>query len=109
MRHQISLSLRERVGVRATVAIGFVFLAACAHSESTRAGSASPDAPAKYMPLAVGNHWTYAMNFLGQQRETRVEIVSASQNSFDVKDGSGVARRVTVDAYGVRDETTVPA
>src|SRR3954470_7120646 len=100
MRTKISLSLRERVWVRA---LAIIALTSCAHDIDNTHGDARVDQPAQYMPLAVGNHWTYAMSFLGQQREQRVEVVGSAQNRFEVKDSSGIPRHVSVDAYGVRD------
>jgi hypothetical protein len=70
---------------------------ACAASppRSTTAATA-----ADYYPLAVGNHWTYDTNFLGDRRERRVEIV-AQQNGYFI-DNEGA--QLTVDGLGVRDQ-----
>ena len=53
-----------------------------------------------YYPLAVGNHWTYTVNFLGDRSERRVEIV-AERDGYYVDNEGG---QLTVDAWGVRDQ-----
>ncbi|MFZ5468338.1 MAG: hypothetical protein ACOZIN_02775 [Myxococcota bacterium] len=60
----------------------------------------SPHDAAAYFPLAVGNRWTYATQFLGQQVEEKVEIVQKDGGYYVDNQGN----RITVDAYGVRDE-----
>lgn len=64
-------------------------------------GSAEEKRSAKtYFPLEVGNRWTYQTQFLGQQLEEKVEILQRAGGFFVDNQGN----RLTVDAYGVRDE-----
>jgi hypothetical protein len=67
-------------------------------------GPARTEAPRSeaqdYYPLAVANHWTYEVNFLGDRRQRRVEIVAEKDGYFVDNEGA----RLTVDGFGVRDE-----
>lgn len=83
------------------VVIVAVLLGGCAKRvETTESSDSSGPAPALFYPLAVGNKWTYSANFLGQQREQTVEIVSREEDGFFL-DNTGTS--MTVDSYGVRD------
>ena len=77
-------------------------LALCASACATR--PSSPRAPAAsaedYYPLAVGNHWTYAVNFLGDRRERRVEIIGQRDGYYLDNEGG----QLTVDGLGIRDQ-----
>src|SRR5262249_9662020 len=53
-----------------------------------------------YYPLAVGNHWTYSVNFLGDRRERRVEIIGHRDGYYLDNEGG----QLTVDGLGVRDQ-----
>lgn len=55
--------------------------------------------PAAYMPLSVGNRWTYERDFLGEKGDHTVEILKQEDGFF--VDSTG--RALAVDAYGVRD------
>ncbi|MBX5480418.1 MAG: hypothetical protein IRZ16_01015 [Myxococcaceae bacterium] len=70
---------------------------------ATTRGAATPEQRRRdlsvYLPLAVGNTWTYDRAFLGEKGEERVEIVKQADGYF--VDGRGNA--LTVDAYGIRD------
>jgi len=63
-------------------------------------GSAPQRAAADYYPLAVGNAWTYEATRLGETREMPVKIVGREDGYFVDNNGA----RLTIDAYGVRDE-----
>lgn len=54
---------------------------------------------ARYLPLKVGNSWTYERTFLGETGEEKVEIVR-TEGDFYV-DSRGNALKV--DAFGIRD------
>jgi hypothetical protein len=83
-----------------TLASCAVLLAACAKRVDSGAESAPVGTPAEFYPLAVGNRWVYEANFLGQQRESTVEIQGQTQGFF--RDSMG--GQLTVDAFGVRDD-----
>lgn len=53
----------------------------------------------EYLPLAVGNTWTYDRRFLGEQGVDKVEIVKEQDGYFVDNRGNALA----VDAFGVRD------
>lgn len=79
------------------VALLFTLLTGCAK----RAGR--PDAPSSvesYYPLAVGNRWTYAVEFLGEKRVQEVEILRSENGYFFDNQGGALM----LDAYGIRDE-----
>jgi hypothetical protein len=59
------------------------------------------DVPAaEYYPLAVGNAWTYHVNYLGEQRDTTVAITGESAGQFQDNMGNALSH----DAWGVRDQ-----
>ena len=53
-----------------------------------------------YYPLAVGNRWTYDINFLGDRREHSVEIIALRDGYYIDNEGA----QLTVDGLGVRDQ-----
>lgn len=71
---------------------------ACASSPLPRTTTTAT--AAEYYPLAIGNHWTYDTNFLGDRRERRVEIVRQQDGYFIDNEGA----QLTVDGLGVRDQ-----
>lgn len=76
-----------------------VSFAGCATTQA--GGAATPTRVAEdYYPLAVGNRWTYEAEMLGQKSTQTIEIV-AQEGPFFV-DNTG--QKLTVDAYGLRDE-----
>jgi hypothetical protein len=53
----------------------------------------------QYMPLAIGNSWTYAVNYLGQKGKYTVFIVKKEKNAFiDNKNN-----KLIIDKRGIRD------
>lgn len=72
--------------------------AGCATTRGQSDASSGP-AVAQYLPLKVGNTWTYQRSFLGEQGEEQVEIVRTDGDFF--VDNRGNALKV--DAFGVRD------
>ena len=90
---------------------GWAVLAAgllgCAHSgapapETARGPSTDARLPesARYLPLAVGNHWTYDATLIVERSTKRVEIVSFRDGSYVDKDG----RELRIDREGIRDQ-----
>src|SRR5262249_30213838 len=75
-----------------------LLLTACATPPS--GVRAPPSAAEDYYPLAVGNHWTYSVNFLGDRRERRVEIIGHRDGYYLDNEGG----QLTVDGLGVRDQ-----
>jgi hypothetical protein len=59
-----------------------------------------PLEPAEYYPLAVGNSWKYSANMLGDHSEDTITI-TRSEFGWFVDDHKS---RLTVDAYGLRDD-----
>lgn len=80
------------------VILAAAFVAGCA--TTTRGPSAPQRTAESYYPLAVGNRWTYDAEFLGEKRTHTVEIVSREGGFFVDNNGA----RLTIDAYGVRDD-----
>jgi hypothetical protein len=74
-------------------------LLACAHAPPAPAPTLGPPA-AKLFPLAVGNRWTYRVQFLGANQLLSVAIVSGQPGTF--VDNRG--QRYYVDHAGVRDD-----
>ncbi len=74
-----------------------LLLTACATPPSVPSPAAAPE---DYYPLAVGNHWTYSVNFLGDRRERRVEIIGHRDGYYLDNEGG----QLTVDGLGVRDQ-----
>ncbi|MHB1844235.1 MAG: hypothetical protein ACYCWW_05290 [Deltaproteobacteria bacterium] len=85
MRHLLTLSLLS--------------LLACASTAQTVRAAAGPS-PAALFPLAVGNRWSYQVEFLGARQTLSVSIVSGQGGVF--VDSRG--QRYSVDSRGVRDE-----
>lgn len=80
------------------VVLAALVAAGCA---TTAQGPAAPQRTAEdYFPLAVGNRWTYEVDFLGEKRQHTVELVGQESGFFVDNEGA----RLTIDAYGVRDE-----
>jgi hypothetical protein len=67
--------------------------------ESDPALNSGPEAT-DYYPLAVGNRWVYDAHFLGDRRESSVEILKEEAGFFQDNQGG----QLTVDAFGVRDQ-----
>lgn len=74
-------------------------LAACSHTAPAAGERAEAPAPAEFYPLAVGNRWTYRVSG-GGERQVTVEIQREERGVF--LDSRG--QRLTVDAFGVRDD-----
>jgi hypothetical protein len=92
-------AVARAVVVAVAVAAG---MAGCARRVDTagRAGAAEGPAPAEYYPLAVGNRWTYDVNFLGERREHTVELVGRRQDGFFLdRDGGAIG----LDGFGLGD------
>ncbi len=54
----------------------------------------------QYMPLSLGNSWTYTVNYLGQKGKYTVKIVKKEKNAFvDNKNN-----KLIIDKRGIRDE-----
>src|SRR5262249_60935221 len=71
-----------------------LLLTACAAPSSAVRSPAT--AAEDYYPLAVGNHWTYSVNFLGDRRERRVEIIGHRDGYYLDNEGG----QLTVDGLG---------
>lgn len=54
-----------------------------------------------YMPLDIGNKWTYEMNYLGYNGEESIEIVSKKDDWYLDSKGNSI----TVDKRGIRDKS----
>lgn len=92
-------SLLWSVALAAVVASGAV-LGGCATTGEGSAGKGDGEDVSKYLPLAVGNTWTYDRTFLGEKGEEVVQIVRENEGYF--VDNKGNAFKV--DAHGIRDE-----
>ena len=91
-----------RVAARRTVPRMFLFavgLAACAAARPPPVSTAAPRASALF-PLAVGNRWTYRVQFLGASQVLSVAIVSENDGRFSDNRGD----HYLVDPAGVRDD-----
>jgi hypothetical protein len=83
-----------------------IFAALCLALTAAGCASRIPPRPSAvgaaedYYPLAVGNHWTYEVNFLGDRRERRVEIIAHRDGYYIDNEGA----QLTVDGLGVRDQ-----
>ena len=71
----------------------------CAHAALIRPPATAPPA-AKLFPLAVGNRWTYRVQFLGADQLLSVSIVSGEPGTF--VDNRG--QRYHVERDGIRDD-----
>lgn len=81
------------------IVLAAVSFAGCATTQSGAQAAPTREAEA-YYPLAVGNKWTYEAEMLGQKSTQTIEIV-AQEGPFFV-DNTG--QKLTVDAYGLRDD-----
>ena len=84
-------------------------LLGCAHEAAAPPAAPADPTPvkpgkiadsARYFPLAVGNHWTYAATYLGERSTRQVEVVSFRDGDYVDRDG----RAMRVDREGVRDQ-----
>ena len=77
-----------------------VLVSACATTSSSQ-GSAQEERGdlSNYLPLAVGNSWTYERSFLGEKGEDTVEITKQQDGYFVDNHGNALK----VDAFGIRD------
>ncbi len=81
-----------------------IWLCGCAAHMGTERAGQDIKSLARYMPLAVGNRWTYATTFRGQpQRDLTVNIVK-SQDGFFIDDRPKPSRYY-IDTAGLRDGT----
>jgi len=84
--------------VKGIAAMCLALAAACAsRPQAPREPTASAE---EYYPLAIGNHWTYDTNFLGDRRERRVEILDRRDGYYIDNQGAHLA----IDGLGLRDE-----
>jgi hypothetical protein len=94
--------------VRGLLCLAVVGLAACAHAPEAappapaQAASAQTS-PARYFPLAVGNHWTYRGT--GGSAEAVEEVTIQSVQDGQYADNRG--RVLWVSADGLRDQSRV--
>jgi hypothetical protein len=82
-----------------------LLVAGCAHSSRQRLDGPGGDRTlSRYMPLTIGNRWTYATSFQGQaQPDLTVEIVGQEGGFF--LDNRPSPSRYRFDAEGLRDGT----
>ena len=80
-----------------SLCLALLLTGCAAPSSAVRSPAAAPE---DYYPLAVGNHWTYSVNFLGDRRERRVEIIGHRDGYYLDSEGG----QLTVDGLGVRDQ-----
>ena len=86
--------------VNVAVAVGLGLLLGCATGRGGQAGDVKGKTAAEYHPLAVGQRWTYQLDYLGQKQRLEVEVQREENGWFLDSQGSKRA----IDAYGVRDE-----
>jgi hypothetical protein len=85
--------------MRLLTAVVLIAALGCARRAPDSTGGDSSELR-EYYPLAVGNRWTYEMDFMGSPREQTVEITSQRGGYFqDTQNG-----QLAVDAYGLRDQ-----
>lgn len=76
------------------------FVAACASSGDAKKMSQDyRDSARLYLPLEVGNQWTYTVDYLGQAGELTIEIVRQEGDWFVDNRGT----MLTADHRGIRD------
>jgi hypothetical protein len=81
---------------------GAIWLGGCAHSAGSQGAAEGAVDLAAYLPLAVGNQWTYATSFQGQpQADLTVKIVEKQGPYF--LDDRHPASHYVFDAEGLRD------
>lgn len=79
-----------------------LFAVSCSNAKKDKI-SKSPDyssSAARYMPLALGNKWTYSVNYFGSTGKINIEIKATDGDWF--VDNKG--QKLKVDKRGVRDE-----
>lgn len=90
------------------IAVAFIVLFSCGTAQkdgdknfSTASRNADYTKSAKvYMPLAIGNKWTYSVDYMGQKGEISVEIEKKDGEWFvDNRHG-----KLRIDRRGIRDE-----
>jgi len=82
----------------AWLAVAMALAGAGCATQRRAAGRSGTDL-SSYMPLAVGNSWTYERDHLGATGEVRVEIVREEKGSYVDNRGN----TLQVDAFGIRD------
>lgn len=82
----------------AVIVLGLV-IAGCATTKAEKPPEERRRDLAVYLPLAVGNSWTYERSFLGEKGEEHVQIVKEEDGYFVDQRGNALL----VDAFGVRD------
>ena len=76
-------------------------IASCAHGPQAESGSAGKNLR-DYMPLAVGNVWTYATQFRGQEQPDLSVSIVREEGGFFVDDRPQPSR-MAFDSAGLRD------
>ncbi len=84
---------------RAAALVVCTLLASCIHAPVVDAGPVGGPNPAIYYPLAVGNHWRYSGQLLGEKVDREVTVVRREGATF-IDDGGG---RLAFDGEGLRD------
>lgn len=84
------------------VLIGLLFLG-CSSAKKDKVSKVSDysSSAAKYMPLALGNKWTYEVNYFGSKGAMDIEIKASDGEWFIDNKG----QRLKIDRRGVRDES----
>jgi hypothetical protein len=80
-----------------------MFAVSCSSAKKEKI-SKTPDyskSAAKYMPLALGNKWTYSVNYFGSKGKIDIEIKATDGEWF--VDNKG--QKLKIDKRGVRDES----
>ncbi len=88
---------------RIVIVVLAVLLAAACSSAKKDKVSKTPDystSAAKYMPLALGNKWTYKVNYFGSTGKIDIEIKATDGEWF--VDNKG--QKLKIDKRGIRDE-----
>lgn len=87
--------------------LAFLLLASCRSTGEHRPDAAIPGLDAfggrsaeVFMPLNLGNSWTYSREFLGEKGELSVMIVSRDEEGFYLDNQGG---RFMVTPFGLRD------
>ncbi len=81
---------------------GAIWFGGCAHSTGGQGAAGGAVDLATYMPLAVGNQWTYATSFQGQAQPDLTVKIAAKQGPYFLDDRKPASRYV-FDAEGLRD------
>ncbi len=89
-------------------AVGMLLCAGCAHGPSHSEREDAAFAIAELYPLAVGNRWTYDVEFLGKKHQSVVEIVGTDKGYYLHRrtpgEEQGGEDKLMVDGFGLRDE-----